>query len=84
MARKPKTAAPPDAPAVPAVPDAPAVPEEPAVSSPVVGWQPVHVLTLRALEPVRADGVDYAPGDEFELDLSAVESLLDSGAAELA
>ena len=42
------------------------------------------VVQLRALEPVRADGVDYAPGDALELDAAAAKGLLASGAAELA
>lgn len=40
-------------------------------------------IQLRALEPIRADGVDYAPGDELELGITAAEPLLASGAAEL-
>lgn len=42
------------------------------------------LVLLRALEPVRADGVDYAPGDALALDDAAAEGLLASGAAELA
>lgn len=42
------------------------------------------LVLLRALEPIRADGVDYAPGDELALDDAAAEGLLASGAAELA
>lgn len=41
------------------------------------------LVPLRAVEPIRADGVDYAPGDEFELDAPAAENLLASGAADL-
>lgn len=40
-------------------------------------------VQLRAVEPIRADGEDYAPGDEMELDAKVAKSLLDSGAAEL-
>jgi hypothetical protein len=42
------------------------------------------VVPLRAVEPVRADGVDYAPGEALELDAAAAKGLLASGAAELA
>jgi hypothetical protein len=42
------------------------------------------LVQLLALEPVRADGVDYAPGDALELDAAAAKGLLASGAAELA
>lgn len=41
-------------------------------------------VQLRTLEPVRADGVDYAPGETLELDAVAAKGLLASGAAELA
>ena len=42
------------------------------------------LVLLRALEPIRADGVDYAPGDALALDDAAAKGLLASGAAELA
>lgn len=42
------------------------------------------LVQLRAVEPIRADGVDYAPGDALEVDASAAKGLLASGAAELA
>ena len=42
------------------------------------------VVQLRAVEPVRADGVDYPPGETLELDAAAAKGLLASGAAELA
>lgn len=41
-------------------------------------------VQLRAVEPIRADGVDYAPGDTLELDALAAKGLLASGAVELA
>lgn len=43
----------------------------------------VNVL-LRALDPIRADGVDYAPGEVFELGEADATALVDGGWAELA
>lgn len=42
------------------------------------------LVNLRAVEPILADGQDYAPGDELALGADAAADLLASGAAELA
>ena len=42
----------------------------------------VAMVRLVAIEPIRADGVDIAPGEVFELAWGAAESLLACGAAE--
>lgn len=42
----------------------------------------VLMVRLRAIEPIRADGVDHAPGDVFSLAFVAAQALLASGAAE--
>ena len=56
-----------------------------AAKKPALAGPPAEDLVLlRALEPIRADGVDYAPGDALELDAAAAKGLLASGAAELA
>lgn len=43
-----------------------------------------ELVNLRAVEPIRADGQDYAPGDAMALGVDAAAGLLASGAAELA
>lgn len=36
---------------------------------------------LKAVEPIRCDGVDYAPGEVFEASMSTGEALVAGGAA---
>ena len=54
-----------------------------AKKTPVATVPDEDLVLLRAVEPVRADGVDYAPGDTLALDAAAAQGLLASGAAEL-
>ena len=42
------------------------------------------LVVLRVLEPIRHDGVDYAPGEMLEVTPAAARQLLASDAAELA
>lgn len=42
------------------------------------------LVTVKALEPIRADGVDYAPGDEFDVSDDDAQALAGMSAAELA
>lgn len=41
------------------------------------------LVSIRALEPIRADGQDFAPGDEFDLAQADALALVEGGAAEL-
>ena len=41
-------------------------------------------VKLVAVEPIRHDGDDYAPGDELEADGVSAKQLVDIGAAQLA
>ncbi|MDD5297659.1 MAG: hypothetical protein PHU46_12170 [Rhodocyclaceae bacterium] len=42
--------------------------------------QPEQTVVVTALNPVRHDGSDYAPGDEFDMRESCVASLVAVGA----
>ena len=40
-------------------------------------------VRVRALSPIRADGVDYAPDEEFDIDEISASGLVDGGWAEV-
>lgn len=42
---------------------------------------PEATQLLKAVEPIRCDGVDYAPGDVLEVSMATGESLIAAGAA---
>lgn len=42
------------------------------------------LVTLHAIVPINFNGVDYAPGDELQIDAAGAQNLLAVGAAELA
>jgi len=60
-----------------------AKPKTPKPSSPVMAQEAVTPKTviLEAIEPIRNDGVDVAPGETFEASQGAAKALLASGAA---
>jgi hypothetical protein len=44
---------------------------------------PMPTLQVRAIDPIRADGVDYAPGELFDIDEASAAALVAGGWAEL-
>ena len=58
--------------------DAKATPDPTAADAPPLQDQ----VSLRALEPIRHDGVDYAPGDALEVTPAVAVQLMASDAAE--
>ena len=40
-------------------------------------------VRVKALSPIRADGVDYAPDEEFDIDEISASSLVEGGWAEV-
>lgn len=48
------------------------------------GQPDAATVLVRALDPIRADGMDYAPGEVFELGEADATALVDGGWAELA